>query len=137
MIFIQLPVEVTIPGVILQVHAWGHMLTRFKQVIDTMSDSFTYNEMNQALASAGGNPGEKRNITTTRGGNNPIDGWVAQERDDYTADGPIADAQASAASARIYEWNDEYGDIGPKIPDLENELFGDPENRGEGLDFSK
>ncbi|KEY68700.1 hypothetical protein S7711_00574 [Stachybotrys chartarum IBT 7711] len=41
--------------------------------------------------------------------------------------------------ARIYQWNDEFGDVGPKFPDLEVELFGDPATRHDraGLDFSK
>ncbi len=45
--------------------------------------------------------------------------------------------QPSAASAEIYAWDDEYGDVGPKIPQLELELFGKTESRGQGLDFSK
>ena len=28
-----------------------------------------------------------------------------------------------ASSARKYEWNEEYGDVGPEIPELEKELF--------------
>lgn len=42
-------------------------------------------------------------------------------------------------AARVYQWNDEYGDVGPKIDDLELELFGDPALRHEktGLDFSR
>ena len=102
-----------------------------------MSDSFTYHEMNQALDSTGGNSGKIGNALPAVGGSKPVDGWVAQERSDCTADDSIPNMQASAASARVYEWDDEYGDVGPKIPDLEKELFGHPENRGEGLDFSK
>lgn len=42
-------------------------------------------------------------------------------------------------SAPIYQWDDEYGDVGPKMPELELELFGDPSTRHErtGLDFSR
>ncbi|EGX95029.1 DEAD/DEAH box RNA helicase, putative [Cordyceps militaris CM01] len=42
-------------------------------------------------------------------------------------------------SAPIYQWNDEYGDVGPKIDSLELELFGDPKTRHErtGLDFRR
>ncbi|GJC82897.1 ATP-dependent RNA helicase ded1 [Colletotrichum liriopes] len=38
----------------------------------------------------------------------------------------------------IYEWNDDYGDVGPKFPELELALFGDPDTRRDhtGLDFS-
>jgi ATP-dependent RNA helicase DDX3X len=46
--------------------------------------------------------------------------------------------QGFDGSAQVYQWNDEYGDIGPEIPELELELFGDPATRHErtGLDFS-
>ncbi|KAJ6789840.1 hypothetical protein PWT90_07048 [Aphanocladium album] len=42
-------------------------------------------------------------------------------------------------SAPIYQWNDEYGDVGPKVEALELELFGDPATRHErtGLDFRR
>lgn len=42
-------------------------------------------------------------------------------------------------SAPIYQWDDEYGDVGPKIEQLELELFGDPATRHErtGLDFRR
>lgn len=65
-----------------------------------------------------------------------VGGWAAQQKDDYTATTNIVDTQPSAASARVYEWNDEYGDIGPKIPELEEQLFGTSDSRGEGIDFS-
>ncbi|KAJ4147840.1 hypothetical protein LMH87_002342 [Akanthomyces muscarius] len=42
-------------------------------------------------------------------------------------------------SAPIYQWDDEYGGVGPKIEQLELELFGDPATRHErtGLDFRR
>lgn len=41
-----------------------------------------------------------------------------------------------ASSAARYEWQDSYGDVAPKLPDLEILLFGDRELRGNtGLDF--
>ncbi|KAJ3473008.1 hypothetical protein NLG97_g10576 [Lecanicillium saksenae] len=42
-------------------------------------------------------------------------------------------------SAAVYQWNDEYGDVGPKLEALELELFGDPATRHErtGLDFRR
>ncbi|KAL1843933.1 hypothetical protein VTJ49DRAFT_6876 [Mycothermus thermophilus] len=42
------------------------------------------------------------------------------------------------ANTARYEWNDEYGDVGPEFPALELQLFGDPSTRGKkGIDFSK
>lgn len=42
-------------------------------------------------------------------------------------------------NARVYQWNDEFGDVGPKFPELELDLFGDPSTRHDrtGLDFSR
>ncbi|PYI14868.1 putative DEAD/DEAH box RNA helicase [Aspergillus violaceofuscus CBS 115571] len=62
-------------------------------------------------------------------------GWVAPESydyDKYTAtpapDQPAGDAGDGqlpewAANAAKYEWKDEYGDVGPEIPELEEQLF--------------
>ncbi|RFU76909.1 dead deah box rna helicase [Trichoderma arundinaceum] len=66
-------------------------------------------------------------------------GWVERTAFDYTA---MSDAQAASSwdgNARVYQWSDEYGDVGPAFPELEIELFGDPNSRRErtGLDFSK
>lgn len=67
-------------------------------------------------------------------------GWVERTAFDYTA---MAEAETSASwdgNARVYQWKDEYGDVGPAFEELEVELFGDPESRRDrqtGLDFSK
>jgi hypothetical protein len=64
-------------------------------------------------------------------------GWNGRVAYDY------ADLQATQtvdweSNARVYEWDGEHGDVGPELPELELELFGDPYNRGGvGLDFSK
>ena len=43
-----------------------------------------------------------------------------------------------ASSAARYEWQDEFGDVAPKVPALEEALFGNMESRGAtGLDFGK
>ncbi|KAK4145337.1 P-loop containing nucleoside triphosphate hydrolase protein [Dichotomopilus funicola] len=41
------------------------------------------------------------------------------------------------SNVKVYEWNGEEGDIGPEFPDLEIELFGQPDKRqdGRGIDF--
>lgn len=67
-------------------------------------------------------------------------GWVERTAFDYTA---MAEAETAATwdgNARVYQWKDEYGDVGPAFEELEVELFGDPESRRDrqtGLDFSK
>lgn len=67
--------------------------------------------------------------------------WVEPQKIDYSAlngDGSQA-VQHFDGSAPIYQWNDDFGDVGPKFEALELELFGDPETRHDraGLDFSK
>ncbi|KAF5017981.1 hypothetical protein F66182_10050 [Fusarium sp. NRRL 66182] len=65
--------------------------------------------------------------------------WVAPQAIDYTsmASGPLE--QGWGCQARAYVWQDEFGDVGPKYPELELELFGDPSLRHArtGLDFSQ
>lgn len=67
-------------------------------------------------------------------------GWVEPTAFDYTA---MAEAETAATwdgNARVYQWKDEFGDVGPAFEELEVELFGDPESRRDrqtGLDFSK
>lgn len=44
-----------------------------------------------------------------------------------------------AGNGAVYEWDEEFGDVGPKFPDLELALFGDSNSRiasNSGLDFS-
>ncbi|RDA94596.1 hypothetical protein CP533_2408 [Ophiocordyceps camponoti-saundersi (nom. inval.)] len=68
-----------------------------------------------------------------------VPGWVTNQAIDYTSP-TNPDGEATwDGNARVYEWNDEFGDIGPKFPELELELFGDPATRHEriGLDFQK
>lgn len=68
-------------------------------------------------------------------------GWVEPTAFDYTA---MSEAQAGSTwdgNARVYQWSDEYGDVGPAFEELEIDLFGSLEDRnkhhGGGLDFSK
>jgi len=52
-------------------------------------------------------------------------GWTERSAVDYTT---VADQAASSgdwfATAKVYEWKGEYGDVGPKVPELEKILFG-------------
>ena len=43
---------------------------------------------------------------------------------------PFLTAEWSIGAAR-YEWSDEYGDLGPQIPELEEMLFSGTENAGQ------
>ncbi|KAH7316440.1 P-loop containing nucleoside triphosphate hydrolase protein [Stachybotrys elegans] len=67
------------------------------------------------------------------------EGWVEAKDEEALANVPVVTAQKWDGSAKVYQWNDEFGDVGPKFPDLEVELFGAPESRHEvaGLDFSR
>jgi ATP-dependent RNA helicase DDX3X len=38
--------------------------------------------------------------------------------------------------AAIYEWNDEYGDVGPRFEELEKQLFGSENHVKTGINFS-
>ena len=42
-----------------------------------------------------------------------------------------------ASNAKKYEWSDEFGDVGPRVPELERILFGDPDQPERGVDFDK
>ncbi|QPH18825.1 hypothetical protein C2857_003925 [Epichloe festucae Fl1] len=65
--------------------------------------------------------------------------WVARQKVDYTALSGGENPQKYDGEAKIYQWDEDFGDVGPKFAELELELFGDPSTRHEraGLDFSK
>jgi ATP-dependent RNA helicase DDX3X len=65
--------------------------------------------------------------------------WAEPQAIDYTSMATGNPSQEWGCNARAYAWQDEYGDVGPKYPELELELFGDPETRRDrtGLDFSR
>ena len=67
---------------------------------------------------------------------NPQDhGWVTKTTYDYdkfntpinskeqNENAPVDDEPLWAGDAKKYEWSEEYGDIGPAIPELEHMLF--------------
>ncbi|KAG5982939.1 hypothetical protein E4U55_001075 [Claviceps digitariae] len=65
--------------------------------------------------------------------------WVERQKIDYTAFSVGETPQQFDGQAKIYQWDEDFGDVGPKFEELELELFGDPKTRHEraGLDFSK
>jgi ATP-dependent RNA helicase DDX3X len=68
----------------------------------------------------------------------PVEGWNERQAMDYSSMTKES-AGPSEGAAQIYQWDDEFGDVGPKHPELELQLFGEPESRRDraGLDFSK
>jgi len=42
-----------------------------------------------------------------------------------------------AGNAEVYKWDDEYGDVGPKFPALEIQLFGGSDRTVKGIDYAK
>ncbi len=64
-------------------------------------------------------------------------GWVDRQAYNYDEYRSTAGTDWES-NARIYEWDGETGEVGPELPELELELFGDPNNRmSAGIDFSK
>ncbi|KAM5346744.1 hypothetical protein ACJ41O_009749 [Fusarium nematophilum] len=111
-----------------------------------MSDPWTTGAMAEALPASG----EACNGTTpqqngydqsaeAQNGEMSDAKWAEPQAFDYTALSSKDPDQDWGCNARAYEWKDEFGDVGPKYPDLELELFGDPATRHErtGLDFSR
>jgi ATP-dependent RNA helicase DDX3X len=89
-------------------------------------------------------------------------GWVERTAYDYTAynksgkelqnaqadgEAPKVDAHYGAvggiavgdwaSNGAVYEWNDEYGEIGPSFKELELQLFGSDNHVKSGLEFDK
>jgi len=66
-------------------------------------------------------------------------GWVEQQNFDYEATVPPQEeaAQGWMSRARKYEWKDEYGNVGPEDPDLEQELFRSELKLKKGVEFDK
>lgn len=77
-------------------------------------------------------------------------GWVEKQAYDYEtynksskelfdeglAPGGLG-AQDWASNAAKYEWDEDYGDVGPAFPDLEKQLFGGEHRMRTGIEFSK
>ncbi|KAK7209759.1 hypothetical protein V2G26_016937 [Clonostachys chloroleuca] len=63
--------------------------------------------------------------------------WATAEATNYEVLTNTESRAAFDGSAAIYEFKEEYGDVGPKFEELEVELFGRPDERsGTGLDFA-
>lgn len=77
-------------------------------------------------------------------------GWVEPmlyDYDSYNAGNPSNEERQAAegillvptwaANAAKYEWKDDYGDVGPRFQDLEDELFNDEYINRIGIEFAK
>lgn len=72
--------------------------------------------------------GSQRSAATIKGANPEWTGH-GQSRYDYE-DFVVRDGEYDG-NARVYHWDGDEGDIGPEFPELELEIFGPPDQRGE------
>lgn len=87
--------------------------------------TFDMNEMSNAIEHSGNMNAEAAALAREKG-------WAEPQRynyDIYTASFKPGDESADrshwASNAAKYEWNDEYGDVGPQNEELEKMLFRD------------
>ena len=59
---------------------------------------------------------------------------VDEAKADYEANG--VEVGEWAGNAAVYKWDDDFGDVGPRFPELEKQLFGG-EVMKQGIDFQK
>jgi ATP-dependent RNA helicase DDX3X len=59
-------------------------------------------------------------------------GWVQPTAFDYG----ITEGDW-ASNAAVYEWEEEFGDVGPAFPELEAVLFGSETRMTQGVDFQR
>jgi ATP-dependent RNA helicase DDX3X len=76
-------------------------------------------------------------------------GWAAKSAYDYDAynkttqqlrnedEARGGNERSWASNAVRYEWNDEFGEIGPPLPELEKQLFGSEFHVRHGIEFEK
>ncbi|CAM1501746.1 Fc.00g037300.m01.CDS01 [Cosmosporella sp. VM-42] len=117
-----------------------------------MSDPWTTGDLAEALPSsiapidgkAAGPDGQIQAETvgeqpTTEPATISLEKWAKQEASDYTAGEDAGPQQTWDGNVPVYQWDEEFGDVGPKFPELEIELFGPEDTRKErtGLDFSQ
>ncbi|QSZ30836.1 hypothetical protein DSL72_000394 [Monilinia vaccinii-corymbosi] len=93
----------------------------------TKYDYDTYNKSSKELADA-------RQAAAAEGADPATDADAEAEPDTLAVGGLRPGDWAS--NGAIYEWSDEYGDVGPRFPDLEEQLFGNQNNHvRQGLQF--
>ncbi|KAI0405479.1 P-loop containing nucleoside triphosphate hydrolase protein [Xylaria palmicola] len=67
--------------------------------------------------------------------NAPIADWGEKTQNNYDEENGDVSWEGNV---RVYEWDGDEGDLGPEHPELEDQLFGKPDQRDpQGIDFSK
>lgn len=101
------------------------------------TNAWNVSNMANALPEEGAHGTQTPDATRGGTGATTAKGWgVAQpyNYEAYTNDS----ASVWDGNARVYEYDGEKGEVGPEVPELELELFGDAANRvSHGIDFSK
>ncbi|KAI3327023.1 P-loop containing nucleoside triphosphate hydrolase protein [Xylariaceae sp. AK1471] len=65
----------------------------------------------------------------------PITNWGEKTENNYSE---ANEGFEWESNTKVYEWDGEEGDVGPEYPELESQLFGDPDKRDpQGIDFNK
>jgi ATP-dependent RNA helicase DDX3X len=109
-------------------HGWGPTPSHAEAGEANGGTAFNTTELQEALP-VNNNQAQEKPQTPA--------GWVQASAYDYNAYGKDAE-HTWDSNARVYEWDGENGDIGPEVPELEIQLFGEPGKRGkQGIDFSK
>jgi ATP-dependent RNA helicase DDX3X len=68
------------------------------------------------------NQAEQALATLGLSDNQPV-GWVERQKFDYEAYTAERGTLGSVGNETRYEWKDEYGDVGPRVPAIEKALF--------------
>ncbi|KAI0487338.1 P-loop containing nucleoside triphosphate hydrolase protein [Xylaria cf. heliscus] len=92
-------------------------------------------ELKAALPEAPQNGGTQTSGEVTEHRVAPVEDWGKKTQNNYSEENHDISWEGNV---RVYEWDGEEGDLGPEHPELEFQLFGDPEYRDpQGIDFTK
>lgn len=72
---------------------------------------------------------ENEDSEATTKGANPE--WTGHGQSRYDYEGFVDRDGEYEGNARVYYWDGDEGDVGPEFPELELEIFGPPDQRGE------
>ncbi|OHE96437.1 DEAD/DEAH box helicase [Colletotrichum orchidophilum] len=113
-----------------------HKLTNTSGLPSTKMSAFNTADMQSALPSD--DPDKKAPAAAINSDGTKWTEPVPYNYDEFAQQGPDVSTEW-AGNGAVYEWDEEYGDVGPKFAELEKALFGDPATRHDsnsGLDFS-
>jgi len=97
---------------------------------DAAYDYDTFNKTSRELADA---------LAARDGGEGEADASASVQTVDVEPVGAVGGLAPGqwAGNAAVYEWNEEYGDVGPRFADLEKQLFGSEFHVKAGIRFDK